>query len=173
MSDGYSSHRAEMERGHRPAPADPHVRPANRAPKVFSFADARATLGLRRIMAVTAEAFDLAPEQIMQASNTFAIAHPRQAGMHLVRKMTKHSLPKIGAMLSLDHATVLYGIRATERRLQTNTDFAARYAKAETRLVQEAFLRRIGPVAISQYAMAMEIVAVEANWPLTETLARE
>jgi hypothetical protein len=53
---------------------------------------------------------------------------PRQAAMYLLAG--RYSLPQIGAALGRDHTTVLYGIRAVEKRLERDPDYAAQVALA-------------------------------------------
>jgi chromosomal replication initiator protein len=76
---------------------------------------------------------------------------PRHAAMWLAFKVTPDSLPAIGRAFGRHHTTVLYGIRAHERRLA---------ADAATRARGEALLAQFvdGAAAASNQAhMEMEI----------------
>lgn len=52
-------------------------------------------------------------------------ALPRQVAMALCRRYSRLSLPQIGARFNRDHTTVLYAIRAIDRRAVESPEFCA------------------------------------------------
>ena len=76
---------------------------------------------LTDIVAVTARAFDLSPEQLQARDRRAGIAFPRQVAMFLARELTEHSLPDIGRALGgRNHTTVLHALRRIEAGIATD-----------------------------------------------------
>lgn len=57
--------------------------------------------------------------------NTYEFSHPRQAAMYLAVNLTRHSLKRIGYYFGgRDHSTVLWAIRAVEKRMERDKDLS-------------------------------------------------
>lgn len=72
-------------------------------------------LTVKRIMAVTASSFGLSLADLTSRTHALDRTMPRMVAMYLARKLTKFSLPQIGARFDRDHTTVLHGFRKIER----------------------------------------------------------
>ena len=71
-----------------------------------------------KIVAEVARARGLTVQEILTRTRKRRIAHARQEAMWELRQRTRLSLPQIAERLNLkDHTTVLWGVRAHERRL--------------------------------------------------------
>lgn len=73
-------------------------------------------------------------EMISHRLNRHA-ARVRQLAMYLSRQMTALTLPAIGRHFGdRDHTTVIHACRVTERRIQTDRDFANAVARLRFRI---------------------------------------
>jgi chromosomal replication initiator protein len=78
----------------------------------------RGQLSMEDILRVVTEHFSVKLAELQSKRRTKAIAFPRQIGMYLVRKTTRHSLEEIGGFFGgRDHSTVLYGIERIEEQM--------------------------------------------------------
>ncbi len=76
---------------------------------------------------VTAEAFNIKPEEIKSKKRTQDIALTRQVAMYLCRMLTDLSLPKIGEGFGgRDHTTVLHAFKKIEQMISNDSDFKHR-----------------------------------------------
>lgn len=64
-----------------------------------------------------AESHGLTVEDLKLRCSVHEIAHPRQEAMWRMRQTGRFSLPQIGRFFDRDHTTVLWAVRAYERRL--------------------------------------------------------
>jgi chromosomal replication initiator protein len=82
------------------------------------FTARRGQLSMEDILRVVTEHFSIKLAELQSKRRTKAIAFPRQIGMYLVRKSTRHSLEEIGGFFGgRDHSTVLYGIERIEEQM--------------------------------------------------------
>ncbi len=82
---------------------------------------------VKTVIDVTAENFDLKPEDILSKKRTQDIAMTRQVAMYLSRMLTDLSLPKIGEEFGgRDHTTVLHAFKKIDTLLTKNSDFKNR-----------------------------------------------
>ena len=73
--------------------------------------------------------YRLRPGALVGPSRRKKAAHPRQIVMYFAREMTSKSLPDIGRFLGgRDHTTIIHGIRAVQKRIETDADFAEEVA---------------------------------------------
>ncbi len=80
-----------------------------------------------KIIAITAENFNLQPAEIHSKKRTHDIALTRQVAMYLCRMLTDLSLPKIGEEFGgRDHTTVLHANRKIETLIAQDSDFKHR-----------------------------------------------
>lgn len=71
---------------------------------------------MRKVISEVAERHGLTLTQLRDHCRTRSIAYVRQEAMYEARVRAGKSLPMIGRYLNRDHTTVLYGVRAHERR---------------------------------------------------------
>ena len=81
-------------------------------------------ISIEQIQRIVAEYFNLKIAELKSKNNSKAIAHPRQIGMYLCRKLTGASLPEIGREFGgKHHTTVLHSIHKIEELKNKNKDF--------------------------------------------------
>jgi chromosomal replication initiator protein len=91
---------------------------------------------IRDIQHAVAARFQIPVEEMWSARRSREIVRPRQAAMYLARQLTPKSLPEIGRLFGgRDHTTVVHGLRAVERRLAADDDFASRLLEARRMVV--------------------------------------
>ena len=75
------------------------------------------------ILRVVTSHFSVKLSDLQSKKRTKAIAFPRQIGMYLVRKITRHSLEEIGGFFGgRDHSTVLYAIDRITEQMKQDTE---------------------------------------------------
>lgn len=78
------------------------------------------------VMRVVTAHFNVKLTDLQSRRRTNAIAHPRQIGMYLARRITRHSLEEIGGFFGgRDHTTVLHAVRKVERDVKRDERFRA------------------------------------------------
>jgi chromosomal replication initiator protein len=78
------------------------------------------------VMRVVTAHFNVKLTDLQSRRRTNAIAHPRQIGMYLARKITRHSLEEIGGFFGgRDHTTVLHAVRKIEGETRRDDRFRA------------------------------------------------
>jgi chromosomal replication initiator protein len=81
---------------------------------------------ISHIQEVVALSYGLDPRHMRSADRRRAVCWPRQVAMYLTRKTTWHSLPAIGRFFGYrDHTTVLWAIRAVEKRMASDPLYRA------------------------------------------------
>jgi chromosomal replication initiator protein len=76
------------------------------------------------VMRVVTAQFGVKATDLQSRRRTNAIAHPRQVGMYLARRITRHSLEEIGGFFGgRDHTTVLHAIRKVEGEIKRDERF--------------------------------------------------
>jgi chromosomal replication initiator protein len=76
------------------------------------------------IAAVVAAYYDVSPRDITSDRKSRAVSRARQVAMYLAYELTPKSLPEIGARFSRDHTTVIYAIRAVQKRMIDDAEVA-------------------------------------------------
>lgn len=107
--------------------------PLNRqtAAKALSdvFAPSDLELTMPDILQRTSAHFGVKPEEVKGKSRRQELVVPRQIAMYLIRELTTHSFPEIGAFFSgRDHSTVMYAVNKVQGQLDQN-DGVAREVK--------------------------------------------
>lgn len=79
------------------------------------------------IIRAVAKAYSVSPKMILSKSRRRKIAYARQAACFYLRRThtpvgRQRSYPEIGLILKRDHATVIHGERAHEKRMKANTN---------------------------------------------------
>ena len=76
------------------------------------------TISVDMVQKQVAEFFNLSLHELKNKSRHKNIIIPRQVAMYLARKLTKHSLPEIGAAFGgKDHTTILHAVKKVEEVL--------------------------------------------------------
>lgn len=80
-------------------------------------------ISLEMILTAVAEYFKVTIAELKSARRNHAIVVPRQIGMYLARKLTRHSLPEIGSAFGgRDHTTVMHSCSKIEKYLDSNKE---------------------------------------------------
>ena len=82
------------------------------------FTNSRGQLSMEEILRVVTAHFNTKLSELQSKRRSNAIVFPRQIGMYLIRKCTRHSLEEIGGFFGgRDHSTVLYAIERVEQEM--------------------------------------------------------
>ncbi len=82
---------------------------------------------VKTMIEVTAENFNIKPEDLLSKKRTQDIAMARQVSMYLCRMLTDLSLPKIGEEFGgRDHTTVLHAFKKIDTLITKNSEFKNR-----------------------------------------------
>ena len=85
------------------------------------FTQSRGQLSMEEILRVVTAHFNTKLSELQSKRRSNAIVFPRQIGMYLIRKSTRHSLEEIGGFFGgRDHSTVLYAIERIEQEMSAN-----------------------------------------------------
>lgn len=87
------------------------------------------TVSMQTVIGVVALEYGVTWERLMGRSRAVRNCEPRQVAMHLCRKLTGKSLPRIARVFDRDHSTVLSNVRAIEARLERDDEFFAKVAE--------------------------------------------
>ncbi|MEO1583426.1 MAG: chromosomal replication initiator protein DnaA [Planctomycetota bacterium] len=90
---------------------------------------------VEQIIGQVTEYFGVRTADLQSRKRSRSITTPRQVGMYLARKHTRHSLEEIGGYFGgRDHTTVLHACRAIEGRSQDDQSISASVSALESRL---------------------------------------
>jgi chromosomal replication initiator protein len=99
----------------------------------------RGAPSLDDLMHVLTEHFNVKAADLQSRRRTNAIAHPRQIGMYLARRITRMSLEDIGGFFGgRDHSTVLYGIQKIENLVREDPELRELLRQLEIQLRQNS-----------------------------------
>jgi chromosomal replication initiator protein len=85
------------------------------------FTTNRAALSMEEILRVVTAHFNIKLSELQSKRRSNAVVFPRQIGMYLIRKSTRHSLEDVGGFFGgRDHSTVLYAIDRIEKQMQAD-----------------------------------------------------
>jgi chromosomal replication initiator protein len=90
------------------------------------------------IMAVTADYFETAVEELRGPGKTRALAQSRQIAMYLCRELTDLSLPKIGQAFGRDHTTVMYAEKKIRGEMAQRREIFDHVTELTTRIRQRS-----------------------------------
>lgn len=79
-------------------------------------------MNARQIQDHVCAAFDMTRDQLLQPDKARRFSRPRQIAMFLCREYTPLSYPDLGQIFCRDHTTVLFAVRACERRQADEID---------------------------------------------------
>ncbi len=92
----------------------------------LAYGSARRILALEDVLEGVAEHYRVEAADLVGPSRRRGCSHPRQVAMYLMREMTSHSLPSIGAALgNRDHSTVLHGYHRVASSMESDADLAS------------------------------------------------
>ncbi|HZJ09737.1 MAG TPA: chromosomal replication initiator protein DnaA [Trueperaceae bacterium] len=87
------------------------------------FASSDINLSMADILATTAKAFNIDPDDVRGKGRRQELVVPRQIAMYLIRELTAHSYPEIGQYFSgRDHSTVMYAVQKVTAALEQESD---------------------------------------------------
>ena len=87
------------------------------------FTPSEAALTMKDILRVTAQHYDVAPDDVRSKGRRHELVVPRQIAMYLIRELTSHSYPEIGQYFSgRDHSTVMYAVQKVTDQLDEDPD---------------------------------------------------
>src|SRR3954464_2073152 len=95
---------------------------------------------IRQIQIVVAKRYKVSLQAINSDTRNQAVMLPRQIAYTLARRLTNKALTTIGPAFNRDHTTVMQGLRKTEKRARTDTEFAAELAQLEQVIMGKAQL---------------------------------
>lgn len=90
---------------------------------------------ITRILAESARAFNLTPADLTGRSRQHRCVRARHVAMAVIRQTTGMSMPKIGAVLDRDYATVQYALERHRGEPEFEAQVAAVIAELESRFV--------------------------------------
>ncbi len=81
------------------------------------------TISIEMIQQVVTEHFKISINELKSKKRTQNVVLPRQIAMFLIRKLTRHSLPEIGAAFGAkDHTTVIHSCKKIEENINTSAE---------------------------------------------------
>jgi len=87
------------------------------------FAPSDVTPTMADVLRATAKHFGLEPNDLTSKGRRQELVGPRQIAMYLIRDLTAHSFPEIGAFFGgRDHSTVLYAVKKISGRIDDDAD---------------------------------------------------
>lgn len=93
------------------------------------FAPSDAPVVMKDVLTATAAEFSVTADALTSKGRRKEMVEPRQVAMYLIRELTSHSLPEIGAFFGgRDHTTVMYAVRKVGERMEDDPAFASRVA---------------------------------------------
>jgi chromosomal replication initiator protein len=91
------------------------------------------------IISVSADYFDVTPEEICSSSRSRPLVNARQMAMYLCRELTDLSLPKIGERFGgRDHSTVVHATQKVRQLMQERQTWYEQVQELTTRIRQHA-----------------------------------
>ena len=99
--------------------------------------EARITSDL--IISITADYFDVTPEEVRSGNRSRPLVNARQIAMYLCRELTDLSLPKIGERFgNRDHSTVVFAYKKVRQQIQEREDWYEQVRELTARIRQHA-----------------------------------
>lgn len=89
------------------------------------FAPSDVTPTMADVLRATAKHFGLEPNDLTSKGRRQELVGPRQIAMYLIRDLTAHSFPEIGAFFGgRDHSTVFYAVKKINERIDDDADLS-------------------------------------------------
>jgi hypothetical protein len=120
-------------------------------PRPWGFFTNPAEPTVKAIVAATAEAFGVAPEEITGGARLRRVVRARQMAAHVAGERTTRAIAEIGRRLGCDHTTVLWAQRRMEEMLRVDPVLSARREAICKRL--DEWRLRPGPVLATRHEL--------------------
>lgn len=75
------------------------------------------------IQRTVASYFNVSLDQMLGGSHEPFYAHPRQTAVYIARKALGYSYPRLGVMFNRDYTTMIYAVRAVEKRMADDAGY--------------------------------------------------
>ena len=98
------------------------------------FTETEVSLEMQDILDTVALHYSIATENLKSAGRTKEVIMPRQVAMYMIRELTSHSLPEIGAFFARDHSTILYAIQKITEQAESDPDLQANIRELRAKL---------------------------------------
>lgn len=99
----------------------------------LAYGQSRKIVALDDVLVGVAQHYRLAADDLVGPSRRRGLSFPRQVAMYLMRQMTSHSFPEIGAVLgNRDHSTILHGRHKISERLESDPALRAEIESIRT-----------------------------------------
>jgi len=99
------------------------------------FAPSDVTPTMTDVLRATAKHFGLETNDLTSKGRRQELVGPRQIAMYLIRDLTAHSFPEIGAFFGgRDHSTVLYAVKKITERIDDDADLSKAVADIRSML---------------------------------------
>ncbi len=99
------------------------------------FTENEVNLEMQDILEAVSNHFSVALESLKSQGRAKEVVLPRQIAMYLIRDLTSHSLPEIGAFFARDHSTILYAIQKVTEQMEQDVDLATHIRNIRGKLV--------------------------------------
>jgi chromosomal replication initiator protein len=86
------------------------------------FTESEVSLEMQDILETVALHYSIPAETLKSAGRAKEVVMPRQVAMFIIRELTNHSLPEIGAFFARDHSTILYAIQKITEQAEQDQD---------------------------------------------------
>jgi chromosomal replication initiator protein len=92
------------------------------------------TYEMADILAFVAAHYNVSVDLLKTQGRAKEVVIPRQVAMFLIRELTSHSLPEIGAFFARDHSTILYAIQKVTEQVEQDADLSNNIREIRNRL---------------------------------------
>jgi chromosomal replication initiator protein len=98
------------------------------------FTETEVSLEMQDILDTVALHYSIPTENLKSAGRAKEVVMPRQVAMFMIRELTNHSLPEIGAFFARDHSTILYAIQKITEQAEQDNDLQANIREIRAKL---------------------------------------
>jgi chromosomal replication initiator protein len=99
------------------------------------FTENEVNLEMQDILEAVSNHFSIPFDALKSQGRAKEVVLPRQIAMYLIRDLTSHSLPEIGAFFARDHSTILYAIQKVTEQMEQDKDLATHIRDIRAKLV--------------------------------------
>jgi chromosomal replication initiator protein len=98
------------------------------------FTETEVSLEMQDILDIVALHYSIPTENLKSAGRAKEVVLPRQVAMFMIRELTSHSLPEIGAFFARDHSTILYAIQKITEQAEQDNDLQGNIREIRAKL---------------------------------------
>ncbi len=98
------------------------------------FTETEVSLEMQDILDIVALHYSIPTENLKSAGRAKEVVLPRQVAMFMIRELTSHSLPEIGAFFARDHSTILYAIQKITEQAESDNDLQGNIREIRAKL---------------------------------------